>query len=199
MSGEDTDSAIWDMIISLLSTESMSISAIAKKLLETGTKLNRLFLTGYLEAMVRTGILSVREIRPSRVYSINREKEFDIYDQVGSVCREMDQENAADRVLETLYLLFNRPIFLREIERCNVDIPNQYKKTNSVKRPEYIERLGKIGLKIPENNALLEPTSRDRNFAISILIQLLKSRVDLDAYSPEINEGIQKRLDEAPD
>ena len=39
----------------------MSISAIAKKLLETGTKLNRLFLTGYLEAMVRTGILSVRD------------------------------------------------------------------------------------------------------------------------------------------
>ncbi len=196
---EESQGTVWDNIISLLSADSMSISAIAKRLSERGTKLNRLFLTGYLEAMVRVGILNVKEIKPSKVYSMNPEKHFDIYELVGSICLQIDPENPADRVLETLYLLFNRPIFLREVEKCNVDIPENYKKANSVKRLEYIERLGKIGMKIPENNALLEPTGRDRNSTLAILIQLLKNKVDFDAYSPEDSEGIQKRLDEPED
>ncbi|MEM0156059.1 MAG: hypothetical protein QW597_05610 [Thermoplasmataceae archaeon] len=193
---ENESSSLWNRILDHLLLESKSISGIAQELSKEGIKLNRLFLTGYLEAMVRVGVLAVREIKPSKVYSVNQEKQFDIYEKVGKLCREKDPENAADRVLDTLNLLFNRPIFLREIERCNVDIPNQYKKANSAKRAEYIEKLTKLGLKIPENNAMLEPTVHDKNFAISMLIQLIKSNTNLDTYSPEESEGIQKRLDE---
>jgi hypothetical protein len=193
---ENETRTLWNRILDHLSLEGKSISGIAQELSKEGIKLNRLFLTGYLEAMVKVGVLSVREIKPSKVYSLNQDKHLDIYERVGELCREKDPENAADRVLETLYMLFNRPIFLREIERCNVDIPNQYKKANSVKRAEYIEKLAKAGMKIPESNALLEPTVHDKNFAISILIQLIKSTTNLDTYSPEESEGIQKRLDE---
>lgn len=196
MEFESQDAPLWNKIIDHLSSESKSISGIAQELSKEGMKLNRLFLTGYLEAMVKVGVLSVREIKPSKVYSLNQDKQLDIYEKVGLLCRESDPENAADRVLETLYMLFNRPVFLREIERCNVDIPNQYKKTNSVKRAEYIEKLSKTGLKIPENNALLEPTTRDKNFAISMLIQLIKSTINLETYSPEESDGVQSRLDE---
>ena len=103
--------------------------------------MHRLVLTGYLNAMVELGMLKEKAIKPARIFSYTGQNKHDIYSIVGSTMKKMDEENAGYNSLLVLYYLFERPVFTRELEKCNVNIPAKDVRTiNSQYRNEYIKK-----------------------------------------------------------
>ena len=115
MNSLHTERLLKDDIISDLTTEEKSISGLQKSLEEKGRSLHRLVLTGYLKAMVDSGFLREKEIKPSRIYSINQNGSRDIYDLVGLAVTRTGSEDSGSDALLVLNYLFNRPIFARRM------------------------------------------------------------------------------------
>lgn len=182
-------------IVTELVAEEKSISGLQKSLEERGINTHRLVLTGYLRALVDLGILREKEIKPSRIYSIQSVPGKDIYEMVGKVARNFSDENTGDHALELLYYVFNRPIFVREIERCNVELPRQYKTVVPQRRMEYVAKLNEQGISVPKNNFMMEPTSRDNQKLMIMLRELLFASLDVKRYIMSDQEGTQTTLD----
>lgn len=183
-------------ILQILSNGENSISGVLKELNSMGTEMHRLMLTGYLKAMADLGILRERDIKPSKIYSIDMSSKRDIYSIVGSVSREFGEDLMADHALTLLGTIFGRPVFLKEIERCNVGLPRNYRKVVPPKRKQYIEQLSKVGLAIPESNFMMEPTSnRDAKTVNHLLRLLIAQGFDLREEYMGKNNSVQKTLD----
>lgn len=190
----DKEHTLKERIISDLTSEEKSISGLQKSLEDKGFNHHRLYLTGYLKALVDMGLLKEKEIKPARIYSPLYQESRDIYDYVGRTSRMYDEENSGDNVLKLLFALFSRPIFMREIERCNVDLPRSYRKVASQRRMEYIDKLQESGIKIPQNNMMVEPLSRDVSQVLPFLRELVVSVFDIKKFTIP-DEGTQKTLD----
>ncbi|MCL4336747.1 MAG: hypothetical protein M1129_00380 [Candidatus Thermoplasmatota archaeon] len=190
-----TPKTLKEDIVSELVEEEKSISGLQKSLETRGINTHRLVLTGYLRAMVDVGILREKEIKPSRIYSIQSIPGKDIYELVGLAARKMTDESTGDYALELLHYIFNRPIFVREIERCNVDLPRQYKSVVPQRRLEYIAKLNEQGIKIPQNNIMMEPQSRDAQKLLMMLKDLVSIILDVKRYIMPDQEGTQTTLD----
>lgn len=182
-------------IISELVEEEKSISGLQKSLETKGVNTHRLVLTGYLKALVDVGILKEKEIKPSRIYSVQTVPGKDLYELVGTASKRISREDAGDHALELLYYLFNRPVFVREIERCDVDLPRHYKTVVPARRLEYIARLNEQGIKIPQNNMMMEPLARDAPKLIIMLRDLISISLDVKRYIMPDQEGTQTTLD----
>ena len=182
-------------IIADLSREEKSISGLHKSLEEQGVVIHRLVLTGYLRALVDIGYLKEKEIKPARIYSVLYNNQQDVYEVVGTASRNYDEENAGDNTLRMLSFLFNRPIFLRELERCGVELPKNYKRVTPQKRMEYIEKLSEAGIKIPASNMMMEPVSSDSMVTIKILREIINLSMDLKRYVVSQQDYSQKTLD----
>lgn len=182
-------------IVTELVDEEKSISGLQKSLEEKGINTHRLVLTGYLRALVDMGILNEKEIKPSRIYSIQSVPGKDIYDLVGKIARNQSVENNGDHALELLYYLFNRPIFVREIERCSVDLPREYRTVVPQRRMEYVTKLNEQGIKVPQNNIMMEPLTRDNQKLMIMLKQLVSVILDVKRYVMSDQEGTQTTLD----
>lgn len=183
-----------EKILSVLSDEEKSISGLQKTLESKGINHHRLYLTGYLKALVDLGLLKEKEIKPSRIYSPLYKESKDIYDYTGRISRLYDEEAVGDNVLKILFTLFSRPIFVREIERCNVDLPRSYRKVANHRRMDYIKKLQEAGIKIPQNNMMIEPLSRDPSQIITFLRDLVVSAFDIKRFTIQ-EESTQKTLD----
>jgi len=59
------------LIIETLEGGEKSISEVARRLNAKGLKLHRLEVAGYLKALAQMGVLRVKEIKPSLVFSLN--------------------------------------------------------------------------------------------------------------------------------
>lgn len=189
------DETLKAQILQILSNGENSISGVLKELNTRGTDMHRLMLTGYLKAMADIGILKERDIKPSKIYSIDMTSRRDIYGMVGSSVRGYGEDVMADRALLLLSTIFGRPVFLKEIERCNVGLPRNYKKVVPPRRKEYIEQLAKVGLSIPESNFMMEPETRDAHLVNHLMRQLISHGFDIrDEYTGK-NNSVQKTLD----
>ncbi len=195
MNNLKTPKTLKEDIVSELVDEEKSISGLQKSLESRGINTHRLVLTGYLKAMVDLGILKEKEIKPSRIYSIQSIPGRDIYELAGLAARKLSNESTGDHALELLYYIFNRPIFVREIERCNVDLPRQYKTVVPQRRLEYIAKLNEQGIKIPQNNIMMEPQGRDSQKLIMMLKDLVSLSLDVKRYIMPDQEGTQTTLD----
>ena len=195
MAGLVPEKLLKDDIISDLTSEEKSISGLQKSLESKGRTMHRLVLTGYLRALVDVGILREKEIKPSRIYSLNLGVGKDIYDYVGLVSRRIGSESVGDDALMLLNFLFNRPIFAREIERCNVDPARDYTKVIPQNKPEIIEKLSELGMHIPQSNTMMEPAGRDKAKLIRLLHEIVNSGMDLVRYLPNDRGRIQTTLD----
>lgn len=195
MAGDfEKEQSLREKILADLSQEEKSISGLQKSLESKGVNHHRLYLTGYLKALVDMGILKEKEIKPARIYSPLYKDSKDIYDFTGRITRQYDEDDSGDNVLSVLFTLFSRPIFMREIERCNVDLPRDYRKVASPRRMEYIKKLEESGIKIPQNNMMIEPVHRDNLQITGFLKDIISTVFDLKRYTlPE--ETTQKTLD----
>lgn len=195
LEGLKSDKNLKEEIVTELVEEEKSISGLQKSLEARGINTHRLVLTGYLRALVDIGILREKEIKPSRIYSIQSIPGKDIYEMAGIAARKYSAEDTGDHVLELLYYLFNRPIFVREIERCNVELPRQYRTVVPQRRMEYVSKLNEQGIKVPKNNLMMEPISRDNQKLMIMLRELVSASLDVKRYIMSDQEGTQTTLD----
>jgi len=184
----------YKLILNEINGEEKSITGIQKSLEEKGISMHRLVLTGYLNAMVELGILREREIKPARIFSFAANSKHDIYSIVGSSMKRLDEENAGYNSLLVLHFLFERPIFTRELEKCNVSIPSKnVKSINSQYRSDYMKKLAEMDIKIPPTSPLIEPLEVDKILVTKLLNYIFSSEYDLKKYMV-VNTN-QKTLD----
>ena len=182
-----------DIIIEILGKDGLSIHSLSERLKDKNINMHRLVLTGYLRALRDMGILKERDIKPAKVFSVQQPKKKSIYELIGEKAREINEEKAADICLYSLYRIFNRPIFLRELNRAGVGMPEDGMKVVGKERQEALKILLNVGFDIPRNNSAFIPKKRyDGEFEI-ILTELI-----LDGYNIKnlVNRNIQQmRID----
>lgn len=167
-----------DLVVSYLRVQERSISALTKQLKQDGHSFHRLFVTGYLKALSDVGMLREKDIPPSKVYSTSAHREPNLYEVVGSRCREAAKEEA-DQVrlaIAVLQKLFRRPIFLREIREAGfagaIDVPQAAKE----EREEARRGLVKLGLQIPTNEPAYAIPDRRSEVRDGLLYDLIVER-----------------------
>lgn len=173
MGKEIVEKPLKDLIIEILGKDGRSINDLSKELEKRGIRKHRLILTGYLQAMADMGILKERYIKPAKVYSVQQNNRRTIYEIVGNKVKEINEEEAPDIALYILYKLFNRPIFMRELEKCNVGIPQYREKIVGAERKKALEILLSQGFHIPRNNSAYLPTKDFGNEFIQVLSELV--------------------------
>ncbi len=188
------DAPLKDVIIELLGKDGMSINSLHKRLEGKGIKVHRLFLTGYLIAMKDMGILRERDIRPAKVFSVAPAEKKDIYQLVGERAKRISEDEASDICLYTLHRLFNRPIFMRELNRAGVGAPRHGRKVVGEERKRALELLSSAGIAVPRNNSAFVPDGDYESEFIQILVELL---VDTYGIKGLVNKAVQqKKIDE---
>ena len=193
MGKEIVEKPLKDVIIEILGKDGRSINDLYKELEKKGIKKHRLILTGYLQAMADMGILRERIIKPAKVYSVQKKKVRSIYEIVGEKAKEIDEENASDIVLFTLYRLFNRPIFMRELEKARVGVPRQKEKVVGEERKKALEILASQGFYVPRNNSAYIPKEEHMEEYMRIMWELVVEKYDLKNLVSR--EQMQTRLE----
>ncbi len=188
-------SSIQNQIIQILKNEERSISGIKKELENKNVKMHRLTLSGYLNSMVDSEILKVKEIKPSKVYSINQKGTVTMYRKIGKTVKELYSEHQGDHCLSFLYYLFNRPIFVRELEMCDTDLPKNYKKSFSSKKTQFIKLFQESGIEIPENDMLIEPESVNNIYLLREFRALILEQMSTIRENPIVDDD-QKTLED---
>lgn len=181
-------------IMSILSNGDETISGLHKEISKRGLTMHRLVLTGYLRALKEMGLLDEKEIKPSKVYSLGKRSESDIYSVVGRISLLMDEERAPEVALHILYDLFERPIFMREIERCNVGSPRAYRRIIPEDRIHYLDKLNKSGIIIPQNSYMVEPNDDPNWSQDQVFKKILFETFDLKRLARDIAKGPQRTL-----
>ena len=182
-----------DAIIELLGKSGMSINGLYKALAERNIKIHRLTLTGYLIAMRDMGILKERNIKPAKVFSVVATKKRDIYQIIGEISKMINEENASDICLYSLNRLFNRPIFLRELNHAGVGTPRSGRKVAGDERKNALKMVSDAGITVPRNNSAFIPDKEYVDEFNQILFKLI-----LDEYKIKgtVNRDVkQKKLD----
>ena len=171
--------SVQSQIIQILKKDERSISGIKSDLEGVGLKLHRLTLSGYLSAMVEAEILKVKEIKPAKVYSLNQKGTVSLYRKIGKAIKETFSENHGDICLSFLYYTFQRPIFIREFELCDIDLPKNYRKSFSTKKITYIRSFQETGIEIPENEMIIEPENINNTQVLRIMRNLILAQNNL--------------------
>ncbi len=171
-----------DIIIELLGKDGRSINDLSKELEKIGIRKHRLILTGYLQAMADMGILRERIIKPAKVFSVQPNKKRSIYEIVGEKAKKISEDRASDIALYTLYRLFKRPIFLRELEKCGVGMPYHKEKVYGEERKKALLQLLQEGMNIPKNNSAYQPTKNYDEEYLQILWELIVEAYNLKGY-----------------
>ncbi len=183
-------------IRAILKNGELSISGIKEKLDRIGIQTHRLTLSGYLSAMVDLGYLKFKDIKPAKVYSINEGRANSAYNSIGNSIRNIFPEKNGDICLMTLNYIFNRPIFIREIELCGTDLPQNYRQVNTAKKSEYMDKMAMMGINISETERIIEPSDKkDQDKIMKILRDMCISHYDLK-FIEELRDNEQKTLED---
>ena len=181
-------------IMEVLKDEELSISGIKEKLDSRNIPVHRLTLSGYLSSMVDMGLLKFKDIKPAKVYSIDDSKARSIYSLIGDVVKKRYPDRTGDMSLLLLFNLFNRPVFLREIDLCNSDLPRAYRQSSSARKDLYIKKLGILGIRITESERLIEPSFTDVGATMNMMKDLILISNGIE-FIEEMVDGEQKTLD----
>ena len=167
-----------DLVVSYLRLQERSISALTKQLKQDGYSFHRLFVTGYLKALADVGMLREKDIPPSKVYTTSAHRELNLYEIVGSRCREATKDEA-DQVrlaIGVLQKLFRRPIFLREVRECGFSAAIEAPQAPREEREEARRGLVKLGLQLPTNEPAYGVPDRKSEVRDEILYDLIVQR-----------------------
>ncbi|TLZ57352.1 MAG: hypothetical protein E6K15_03145 [Methanobacteriota archaeon] len=167
-----------DLVVSYLRVQERSISSLTKQLKQDGYSFHRLFVTGYLKALADVGMLREKEIPPAKVYTTSAHREPNLYEVVGSRCREAvkDEADQARLAIGVLQKLFRRPIFLREVRECGFSAAIDAPQAPREEREEARRGLVKLGLQLPTNEPAYAVPDRKSEVRDELLYNLIVQR-----------------------
>lgn len=184
-----------DLVVSHIREQERSISSLTKNLKQDGFSFHRLFVTGYLKALADVGVLREKNIPPAKVYTTSAHREVNLYEHVGSRCRDAmpDEADQVRLAVAILQKLFRRPIFLRELRECGfqraIDVPSAARE----ERDEARRGLVKLGLQLPTNEPAYSVPERRNELRDEIVCELLVEKFGMGTM---VLETKQTRLSE---
>jgi len=179
-----------DLVVSYIRERERSISSLTKQLKQDGYAFHRLFVTGYLKALSDVGVLREKDIPPAKVYSTSVHREANLYESVGSRCRDAsrDETEQVRLAVGILQRLFRRPIFLRELRECGFHGPIDAPAAPREERDEARRWLVKLGLQLPTNEPAYLVPERRKELRDEILLALIVDRFALSALVLETKQ-----------
>lgn len=139
------------IIIECLGSDGLSITALDSKLSERGIREHRLIITGYLRAMTDLGYLNMRDVPPSKIYTVAK-KPPSIYRAVEKEARALTGVDTDEVILYCLYKILKRPIFESEMR-----LAMTFRPVGRIADPEDTDNsrmlLRKAGNIVPSGNA----------------------------------------------
>ncbi len=133
-----------------------SITEIKRRLEQRGFSINRLVLSGYLQALRDLDYVEEHVAPPSKLYRATERKS--VYSLVGAAISEVSSEDGGDLALYTLSKLLGRPVFKSEIERCAVGFPDNFRRVMGQERQEAIKVAKSTGYFPRRNESAYLPT-----------------------------------------
>ncbi len=179
-----------DLVVSYIRDQERSISSLTKQLKVDGYSFHRLFVTGYLKALADIGMLREKDIPPAKVYTTSAHREANLYEKVGSLCREAAREEP-DQVrlaICVLQKLFHRPIFLREVRECGFPGATDAPQAPRDERDEARRGLVKLGLQLPTNEPAYLVQERRNEMRDEILCDLIVDRFGMGSLVLETKQ-----------
>ncbi len=178
-----------NMIISYVKEEERSISGLARRLNKDGHSIHRLFLTGYLRAMADMGVVREKQIPPSKVYSTSANREKNIYETIGDMCKsaEVSDRERPALAVSVLEDLFRRPVFLQELRECGFDHVNAMS-VKGEERSEARKLLLRSGIEIPGNDPAYIADASFEEPSTQILRDLVLDRFDVHHLKVETKQ-----------
>lgn len=141
----------------ILKNTQKSISSLYKELNDKGIKVTRQYLSGYLMALLDFGFLKRTSIKPAIVYSISLDRSNDLYNSVGLCAKSLTTEEPGDVALLILHSILKRPIFMAELDKCQVRRPTKFRPAGAFKSDLIRSRLAELGINVDATEAPLEP------------------------------------------
>ena len=182
-------------MVSYIREQERSISALTKHLKTDGYSFHRLFVTGYLKALADVGILHEKDIPPAKVYTTSAHREANLYERVGSQCRDAtsDESDQVRLAIGILQKLFRRPIFLRELRECGFQRAIDAPPAPREERDEARRGLVKLGVQLPTNEPAYAVPERRNELRDEILCELIVEKFGMGTM---VLETKQTRLSE---
>lgn len=141
----------------ILKNGQKSISVLSKELNSKGIKVTRQYLSGYLMALLDFGFLKRTSIKPAIVYSISPDRSNDLYNSVGLCAKSITTAEPGDVALLVLHSILKRPIFMAEIDKCQLRRPTKFRPAGGFKSDLVRSRLAELGINIDADEVPVEP------------------------------------------
>lgn len=179
-----------DIIISCLKSEERSISSLYRHFKKEGYKFHRLFLTGYLKALLDSGVLREKYIPPAKVYTVSAKRQKNLYEAVSEKCRavEPDERRQVRLAISVLQKLLRRPIFYRELRECGFGSAVEAPSISGEQREEAVRHLRKSGIQIPTNELAYFVDERRNEARDAVIAELLIERYGMTAMVQETKQ-----------
>ena len=159
----------------ILKNGQKSISALQGELKEKGINVTRQYLSGYLMALLDFGFLKRTNIKPAIVYSISTDRSNDLYNSVGLCAKSVTTEEPGDVALLILHSILKRPVFIAELDKCQVRRPTKFRYSSSFKSDLIRSRLAELGINIEASEVPIEPQpDMPAEKTLQFLIELLR-------------------------
>ncbi len=181
-----------DRIMDIVRGDGKSISEIYKEVnMEEESKIHRLTLTGYLWAMTDFGLLKEKYQKPSKLYSLSKKDEDNIYEIVAAKLSQEPDEKKPEEILYILYKLFERPIFRTELEKAGIIGDIKGKKIDKRERKKLAEKVEVKGVRISPDIEAYIPTEEYPELAFRIFVEILADKFEFKKEK----SGVQKKLE----
>jgi hypothetical protein len=172
----------------ILKNGQKSISALYAELNDNGIKVTRQYVSGYLMALWDFGFLKRTSIKPAIVYSISPDRTNDLYNSVGLCAKSITSEEPGDVALLILHSILKRPIFMAELDKCQVRRPTKFRPSPGFKSDLIRSRLAELGINLEATEIPVEPqpempTEKRLQFLIELLRLIFKTDGNAGATS----------------
>lgn len=153
----------------------MSISALYTQINEKGIRVTRQYLSGYLKALFDFGFLKRTSIKPAIVYSVAPDRSSDLYNSVGLCAKSLSSEEPGNVALIILHTILKRPVYLPEIDRCQVRRPTSFRQVANYNSDIVKSRLAELGMNLDKGEPPVEPQPDfPKDKSLEFLVELLR-------------------------
>ena len=175
------NNTLFSKISEKLKDKDLSINSICKAI-ETDVKIHRLYLSGYLKALVDMGYLDEKKFPPSKIYKLKPQKKNEsIYKATGKHVKKMgkNEKEMSEIAVAALQRIFKRAIFGEEIRKCGFNTAYLDAEEEDEEVKELRKILNRSNANIPEKDACY--TNEKYNGEVAeVLLKLVEEKFNIE-------------------
>jgi hypothetical protein len=188
-----------DMVFDILKrTDGVSIAGMVRQLKDKGVHAHRLTVAGYLHALADAGYLEVRNVPPTKLFTLKKAPGRNVYAAIGEAARAMNasETSAVELAVGALSRVLDRPVFLSEVEGMGFARTSVLRQLGRKERADAVRRLEDGGVRVREGEALFEAKDRREAEVGRLLDEVMLSAFSCHAERPRATVQVALTLEQ---